>query len=154
MKKFYKLMKDRNEEEKRTGKASYRTIVDRYFDSMLLCNNIPEIDPDIWCNIEVGEIYDYMDSDGNYYTREEYENDTTGDIYEEQSDIYQYFLTDINYYGVEHLKELLKDNNDNSIILAWSEKLELYVLLVTHFGTSWDYIPTNIELTEDYKESL
>lgn len=154
MKKFYKLMKDRNEEEKRTGKASYRTIVDRFFDSMLLCNNILEVDPELLYNIEMGDVRYYVDNEGNYRTREEYENDTTGNIYEEYEDIYQYFLTDINYYGVEYLKELAEDNEDNSIILAYSEKLELYVLLVTHFGTSWDYIPTNIELTEEYKESI
>ena len=154
MKKFYKLMKDRNEEVKRTGKASYRTIVERFFDSMLLCNNIPQIDPDIWNNIEIGDICDYIDSEGNYHTKEEYENDTTGDIYEQYADIYQYFLTDINYYGVEYLKQLAEDNNDNSIILAYSEKLELYVLLVTHFGISWDCVQTNIKLTEDYKESI
>lgn len=154
MKKFYKLMKDRNEEEKRTGKASYGTIIDRYFNSMLLCNNIPEIDPDIFHNIKVGDICDYIDSEGNYHTREEYENDTTGEIYEEYADIYQFFLTDINYYGLQHLKELAEDNNDNSIILAWSEKLKMYVLLVTHAGTGWSYVPTNIALTEDYKESM
>lgn len=153
MKKFYKLEKDRNELEKRTGKASYRTIIDRFFDNMILCNNILEVDPDLFCNIEVGDICEYRDNNGDYYTREQYENDTTGEIYNEQVEIYQCFLTDINYYDIEYLKELAENNNDNSIILAYSEKLEMYVLLVTHFGTGWDYVPTNIQLTEDFKET-
>lgn len=153
MKKFYKLMEDRNEEEKRTGKASYKSIIDRYFNNMLLCNNILEIDDELLYNIELGSIYDYLDNEGNYRTHEEYENDETGEIYEECCDIYQYFLTDLNYYDVEHLRNLVENDEESPIILAYSNKLDMYVLLVTHFGTGWDYVQTSIELTENFDEA-
>ena len=34
----------------------------------------------------------------------------------------------------------------------YSEKLDVYVLDVTHFGTGWDYVLTDLEPTTDYKE--
>lgn len=154
MKKLYLLEKDRNEEEKRTGKASYQTIAKRFFRDMILCNNIVNVDEDLLYNIELGDIEEYYDYDGNERTKEEYEKDEKGDIYSQFVDIYQYYLLNINGYDVDYLKELAEDNNDNSIIIAYSNKLDCYVLLVTHFGTGWSYVPTNIALTSNIDESF
>lgn len=52
-------------------------------------------------------------------------------------DIYQYFIISEN--GVEVLEEA------NEIIF-YNEELDLYVWGVTHWGTSWDYILTDIVL--------
>lgn len=152
MKKIYKLMQYRNREEKRTGKASYKTVFDRFIKEGFLCNNIRDIDPSIWENISVGDLYYYIDTDGNERTREEYENDETGEIYEEATDIYQYFLCNLSKWDIEELQEIEKENQDNSIILSYSDLLDCDVLMVTHWGTSWDYVPTNIELTENFDE--
>lgn len=146
MKKFYLKMEDRNEEEKRTGKASYKSIIDRYINDLVLCNNIAEVDESIWENLGENAYY-YVDDDGEYRTKEEYENDETGTIEEYPKEFYQYYLCNLSQYDVEQLK-------DYGIILSYSDLLDCDVLCVNHFGTSWDYVPTNVELTEDINEAL
>lgn len=129
MKKFYLLEKERNEEEKKTGLASYRSLVKRYIDDLVLCNNIPNIDSTIWDNIRVGTLTD--------------END-------EIVEVYQYFLCNLQEWKLEALRELTDNNGD--IIIAYSDLLECEVLMVTHYGTSWDYVLTDIKLTEEVDE--
>lgn len=82
--------------------------------SRLLCNNIPEADPAIWDYIESGALED------------EDENPV---------EIFQYFLID------EGTAERLKQHTDE--IIFYSPALDLYVLGVTHLGTSWDYVGTD-----------
>ena len=50
------------------------------------------------------------------------------------------------------MKELTENNND--IIISYSDMLECDVLLVDHYGTSWDYVSTNIDITDDIEEDL
>ncbi len=153
--KIYKKIEERNKEEKRTGKASYMTLIKTLLhDDIFMCNNIPEVDPSIWDNVSVGSFYYYTDSDGNYRTEEEYQNDTTGEIYENNEDIYQYFLCNLSQYQLDYIRQLEADNNDNSIILTYSDLLGCDVLLVNHWGTGWDYVLTNVDLTENIKESF
>ena len=102
-------------------------------DSLLLCNEIVNVDEFLFDNVEGGELYDYYDKDGNEITHEEYyelgwENDAT----EQMRDIYQYYL--IN----ESLADMLMRHTDN--IVLYSDKLDLYVLGVTHFGTGWSCV--------------
>lgn len=132
MKKFYLLEKDRNEEEKKTNKASYMTLVDRFFPNRVRCNNIAHID------------YELEDIIGKQYDEEK----------QEYLEIFQYFFTDINKWDLESLKKLLADNNDDSILLLYSNVLDVYILAVTHCGTHWDYVQTNIALTDDINESF
>lgn len=80
--------------------------------SLILCNNIPEICPLIWDYLENGDTYDE-------------ESDT-------YSEIFQWFIIDDN------TAERLKEHTDE-IIFYWSEA-DLYILGVTHWGTSWDYV--------------
>lgn len=120
MKKFYLKEEDRNEEEKRTGRASYRSIINRYIDDLVLCNNIAEIDESVLDNINI-DLYDE-------------END-------EYVEIYQYYLCNLSTWEIEELTAY-------GIILSYSDKLECEVLCVEHCGTSWDYVPTEVELTE------
>lgn len=123
--KIYKKIEKRNEIEKQTGKASYRTLVDRFVDNLVLCNNILQLDEFLFDNIVVGEIG-------------------------EDTEIYQAYIIDIANYNIEYLQENLENTND--IIIAYSDMLDCYVLLVDHFGTSWDYVPTDIKLTDDLDE--
>ena len=79
----------------------------------------------------------------------EYRNIKVGKV-DENTDIYQYFLCNVSEWAIEQLKELTKDNND--IILAYSDVLECNVLMVDHWGTSWDYVLTSVPLVDDYKD--
>ena len=127
MKKLYLDETKRNEEEKRTGKSSYKTLIDRFISDLVLCNNLPNIDDSIFYNIQVGELT-------------------------EETEIFQYYLCNINQWDIESLKELTNDNND--IIISYSDLLECDVLMVDHWGTGWDYVPTTIELTNNIEEVL
>lgn len=147
-KKFYLREEDRNEEEKRTEKASYSSVINRYFSDLVLCNNIEELDPSIWDNIEVGDITYYMDNDGNYKTQEEYENDETGTIDIYYDEVYQYFLCNLSKWDLDYIRDFKSD----SIIVSYSDMLDCNVLMVTHWGTSWKYVLTDIDLTEDINE--
>lgn len=40
--------------------------------------------------------------------------------------------------------EFLKEHTDEYVF--YNEKLDLYIWAVTHFGTSWDYVLTDIKL--------
>ena len=61
---------------------------------------------------------------------------------EEPDEVFQWFIVDDN--GARILKEFNE-------IVYYNEELDLYLWGVTHFGTSWDYVLTNIkiELSEE-----
>lgn len=123
MKKFYiNNLEDLNEEEKRTGKASYKRVIDRYIDDLVLCNKLPEIDNSIFDTVDI------YDEETDTYT-----------------DIYQYFLCNIDEYTKEALESY-------GLIIGYSELLECDVLMVEHWGTSWDYVMTDAEITTNYNE--
>lgn len=65
----------------------------------------------------------------------------SGSDYDEETesyeDIYQYYIVSDN--GAEILKEAGE-------IVYYNEKLDMYVWGVTHYGTSWDYVLTDIKL--------
>ena len=64
---------------------------------------------------------------------------------EDDTEIYQYYLCDID----EYVKNILIDWG---FIFSYSDVLELDVLMVDHWGTSWDYVMTDVEWSEDYEE--
>ena len=55
---------------------------------------------------------------------------------DDQPEIFQYYIIDDN--GAEICKEFGE-------IVFYNETLDLYVWGVTHWGTAWDYVLTNIE---------
>ena len=61
-----------------------------------------------------------------------------GDYFD--GDIYQYYI--ISEYGYEFLEEHTDE------IVFYNEKLDIYLWGVTHFGTSWDYVLTDIKLVK------
>ena len=76
----------------------------------------------------------------NAIMEEIYEWDlVAGDDYE--ADIYQcYIITEYGYaFLAEHTGEPV----------FYNHKLDIYVWGITHFGTSWDYVLTDIELVEE-----
>lgn len=56
---------------------------------------------------------------------------------ESYNDIFQYYIVSDN--GAEILKEAGE-------IVYYNEKLDMYLWGVTHYGTSWDYVLTDIKL--------
>lgn len=56
------------------------------------------------------------------------------------SDIYQDYI--ISEYGYEFLAE----NTDE--LVFYNERLHVYIWGIAHFGTSWDYVLTNVKLIE------
>lgn len=57
---------------------------------------------------------------------------------ERHPDIYQYFIVSNN--GAKLIKEYTNDP------LYYNEELDIYVWGVTHYGTFWDYVLTDVEL--------
>ena len=127
MKKYISKLEDLNEYEREHNKISYRRLIERI--------------GDIWLFNKAYELSNY-----------DFEM-VLGDIYDEENDeyteIYQYYLININPYTLE----LLQKANCKDLIIAWSETLEEYILCVDHFGTGWDYVLTDIEPTTDYNEA-
>ena len=129
MKALLKL-KDMGNYELENGKASYKTLVDRFVGNRVLCNNIVNIDEFIYDNVVVGNLY----------------NEET----DEYVEIFQYFVCSLTDWEIETLKELTQDNND--IIISYSDVLDTHILMVDHFGTSWDYVLTSVPLVDTYEE--
>jgi hypothetical protein len=49
-----------------------------------------------------------------------------------------------DYIISEHGYKILEDLTDE--LVFYNEKLDVYVWAITHFGTSWDYVLTDIKL--------
>jgi len=93
--------------------------------SLILCNNILQVDEYLFDNIENGDFITYYDEDGN-------ECDEENAVEQYEKDVYQWYLIDDN--TAERLKRSTEE------LIFYSEKLGVYVLGVTHFGTAWDYV--------------
>lgn len=70
----------------------------------------------------------------------------SGNEYDEETDeyteIYQYFI--VNGNGAEILQEAGE-------IVFYNDALDMYVWGVTHWGTSWDYVLTDIRCNVPYE---
>lgn len=147
-------------------RVDYRTLA-KAFDAVL-ANSL--VEKTGWENWETENGYNeyYEDSDGNTYDYsgaqdkiEELEKEQEN--YDEDSeewralqedidrlndvrfaDIFQYFVISSN--GADILKQYTDE------IVMYNEELDLYVWGVTHFGTSWDYVLTDIPCGESEEE--
>lgn len=126
--KMYVNMEDLSEYEKEHNRISYRRLIDRISNGVWLFNKALELS-DYCIDYEVNSDYD-----------------EENDVY---IDIYQQYLIDIDNYMIEKLNDI----NCNDVIIAYSNTLEEYILLVDHYGTSWDYVLTDIEPTNNLDES-
>lgn len=98
------------------------------FNKINVSSNILEIDPNLFENVECGQLYETEDGDPT-------DDGSRDDVH--QRDIYQYFLVDEN--GFHDLKRIGE-------IVCWSDVLDNYVWCVTHFGTPWTGVLTDIPL--------
>lgn len=105
----------------KTGYIDYKTLASAF--DAVVCNDLINI----------------TSSDGYYW------DIVNGSDYDEEADtyaeIFQFFIIDTN--GAEILQELTNE------IIFYNEKLDLYIWGVTHYGTSWDYVLTDIKIELD-----
>ena len=71
---------------------------------------------------------------GNWSLESGKEENEDGDFY----DIYQYYI--ISGSGAQFLEDYTDE------IVFYNEELDMYLWGVTHFGTSWDYVLTDIPI--------
>jgi len=140
------------------GFVDYATL-SKSFDAVLNNNIVQSIGWENW-ETENGYFEYYEDSEGNTYdydsAREKIEEleerqselDEDSEEFEElqseidelndphYEEIFQYFIIDDN--GADILK---RETNE---IVLYNAELDMYVWCVTHWGTSWDYVLTNI----------
>ena len=110
------------------GNLSYATLCKLCFTDMILCDNITEIDESIYDNLEWQPDEEDEEEDDDW-----------------KSSIYQFYLVDTNNYFFEQYKE--------NFLMSYSNKLELWVLCVSHFGTSWKNISSGVKIVDkDIKE--
>ena len=162
-----------NEEELRSHRLSYYTVSKQF--NAVLCNNIPEVDPSIFDNIESGDFYLYYDAYGNELDRNEWEEkkeqieEVISDLEDQEWETERQERIALNH--IEELKKELDDFEecpqeiyqyyivgDSALwylqkmgeLVFYSELLDVYVWGVCHWGTSWDYVMTRIKLSDDY----
>lgn len=147
-------------------RVDYRTLA-KAFDAVLANSLVEKTGWENW-ETENGFMEYAEDSEGNEYSyseaqdrieelREEQEElDEDSERYAEieedircledirYSEIFQYFI--ISHSGAEILKEYTDE------IVMYNSELDLYVWGVTHFGTSWDYVLTDIPCGESEEE--
>lgn len=119
-----------NDYEKENNRISFKTLVEKLFTDMVMCNDIVKIFHSsingdyIEPQLEIGSDYDEED-----------------DVY---LDVYQYFIVDFSSWTYE-LMQKYSEQFGKEFILYYIDELGMYILGVTHFGTSWDYVLTDIE---------
>jgi hypothetical protein len=124
------------------GYLDYRTLA-QAFDAVLA----NEIMAKTWetCGyweLENGNEQYYLNENGDYITQEEFEENGG---YEEYREVYQYYI--ISDQGARILKDYTNE------LIWYNGELDLYVWGVTHWGTSWDYVLTDIKLNCGYGEA-
>lgn len=96
----------------KTYGTNYRVATQWLNNSFILCNNIADIDMSIYDNMQ----FNAYDEEGNYF------------------DIFQWYLTDCSEEDMEYLRDTF------GLKFTYSELLDVFVLCVDHYGTSWDYV--------------
>lgn len=93
--------------------TNYYDAVNFFGNSFILCNEISSVDPSIYDNAN----FDWYDE----------ENDT-------EVEVFQWYLTDISQDDATYLADRF------GLLFTYSDLLNMYILCVNHFGTSWKYV--------------
>lgn len=110
---------------------------------MILCNNITEADESfIEDNYEL--FYDDCEECDGQGEKDGKRCDNCGGDGRYDNEIYQYFLVGINDWDKERLSEY-------GVELGYSKLLDLYVLPIYDFGTSWSCFSYSKEVSDDYE---
>lgn len=117
------------------GYIDYCTLAHGVGD-MILNNEIIGYDIDHW-NLESGSDVRYYDTELEDYVNYDDVEDW-GNIEEEYTDIYQYYI--ITHSGAELLQDLTDE------ILYYNENLDMWLWGITHFGTGWSGVLTDVKI--------
>ena len=98
--------------------TTYSIAINWLRPSLVLCNNIAEIDQSVFDNARF-----------SFYDEDE----------EIETEIFQWYLTNLSLDDVEWIEKNFPDMK-----FTYSDLLDCFVLCVDHFGTGWDYVPTSI----------
>lgn len=99
-------------------------------------------------NEQISELM--LDNENDEHTEEIEElQDKINELEEEQENSYN--TECFQYYIVsDNGAEILKEANE---IVYYNEELDMYVWGVTHWGTSWDYVLTDIKCNVPYEDN-
>ena len=121
------------------NRLDYHTLVKSMTCDNYILNNCIKFESQAkdfeWELVNGRDTYNPYEEDEDY--DEEYED------YEEPIDFYQYFI--IDNWGAENFKRYTDEP------VYYCEELDIYLLAVSHVGTSWDYVLTEYEI-ENYEE--
>lgn len=100
---------------------NYYTLVKFLFTDMILCNNILSVNENyLSCQLECGN--------------------------DEEVDFFQYYIINIDNWRFEQYINYCKAKGIEPLTVYYLDNLDIYILAVGHFGTGWDYVPTNIQI--------
>ena len=105
--------------------------------NLILCNDIPDIDPEIFENEVNGSYWNKLSD--IYHPDDLGEDQDPDDL--EPAEIYQYFLIDDEFASV--IKYWTND------LILYSNKFRKNVWCIEHYGTGWDYVLTSIKIEEE-----
>lgn len=126
---------------------TYADFVEFYNLNMVLCNDIISATGSENWELESGEFFDYYDENGDYITREEYEDGINEHDYEERPrEIYQWFIISNSD------AQLIMDIVDDDPIIMYNNDLDLYVWGIDFWGTPWDGVPISLHFSWDDNE--
>lgn len=111
----------------KNNRVDYRTLA-KSFDAVL-CNDITKL------------FYSTINGEYNepeYYNGADY---IDYDDYENEPEIFQYYI--ISQSGADILADYTNE------IVYYLPAIDVYVWGVTHFGTSWDYVLTDIKINKE-----
>ena len=101
---------------------NYYTLVNFLFTDMILCNAIMSVNENyLKCQLECG-------------------ND------DEDVDFYQNYIVNIDKWRFEQYVNYCEAKGIEPLTVYYLDELDLYILAVDHFGTVWNYVPTNIQI--------
>lgn len=128
--------KEIREREEKAGRITYQTLAELVGD-MILCNNMADRYAE-QLELISGDDENYYTIDWEEISREEYEQleEEGKEVNSEPKEIYQYFI--ITDLGANFLQSYTNE------IVFYDNELDIYVWGITHCGTSWDYVFTDI----------
>jgi DNA repair exonuclease SbcCD ATPase subunit len=135
-----------NEYEIANKCLSYATMAASF--NAVLCNNITEIDPDIFCNIEGGEVYNI---DGESYTEKEKEE--LIEKLEKQRDEIEEIIDNLNE-DLDALTEELEDENTHAVHDAIEKGIEEKEKAIESREEQRDELEEKIEEAEDAESEI
>lgn len=132
----------------KNNRVDYRALA-KSFDAVL-CNDITKlfystingeyIEPEI-IN---GHYYYYENENGDIlspFAWDDLNDDEKNTFDEMENEIFQYYI--VNAAGYRILSDYTNE------IIFYIEALDMYIWGVTHYGTGWDYVLTDIKIEED-----